>query len=189
MKKILSAIGLAVLFALPGSSANAQTCLQAGCSPACGPGYIMIVGNCLHVTDNGDKCMSDSFRAPLPGAPRPVGTACTATNDEGESFIGVVGHDEPPNEDTTSQQPQTGTAEFPFAAQSWGGIVRSGPGQQYRRDTSLREGEPIVILERSGEQFQGLPWFKISYRGRIGYHWGGIICPKGQPIAGTFEVC
>jgi hypothetical protein len=28
-----------------------------------------------------------------------------------------------------------------------------------------------------------------SFRGRIGYHWGGIICPSYRPVPGTFQVC
>lgn len=76
-----------------------------------------------------------------------------------------------------------------YPAKSWGGIVRDGPGQQFRRVTSLQEGEPIMILERTTEMFQGLPWFLIRYRGRLGYHWGGIICPNHQSIPGTFDVC
>lgn len=76
-----------------------------------------------------------------------------------------------------------------FAAKSWGGIVRSGPGQNFARIASLNEGEPITVLEQTGAQFQGRPWFKISFRGRVGYHWGGIICPIGRPVPGTFEVC
>ncbi len=79
---------------------------------------------------------------------------------------------------------------FPYPAKSWGGIVRSGPGQQYQRVTSLREMEPIMMLERTNEMFNGYPWFRISYRGnRTGFHWGGIICPNHQSILGTFKVC
>lgn len=84
---------------------------------------------------------------------------------------------------------QTGGVSFPFPAQSWGGIVRKGPGQNYRKAASLREGEPITILEQTAKYFQDRPWFKIRYRGRVGYHWGGIICPKGRAVPGTFQVC
>lgn len=76
-----------------------------------------------------------------------------------------------------------------FAAKSWGGIVRTGPGQQFNRVASLNEGEPITVLERSGAVFQGRPWFRISFRGQVGYHWGGIICPIGRPVPGTWQVC
>jgi uncharacterized protein YecT (DUF1311 family)/membrane-bound inhibitor of C-type lysozyme len=76
-----------------------------------------------------------------------------------------------------------------FAAKSWGGIVRAGPGQQFNRVASLNEGEPITVLERSGAVFQGRPWFRISFRGQVGYHWGGIICPIGRPVPGTWQVC
>lgn len=78
---------------------------------------------------------------------------------------------------------------FPFPAQSWGGIVRSGPGMNYRRQASLREGERITLLENSGVHMNGYDWFKIRYRGRTGYQWGGIICPRGQAVSGTFQVC
>lgn len=84
--------------------------------------------------------------------------------------------------------PQPGGAGR-FAAKSWGGIVRAGPGQNYARIASLAEGERITVLEQTGQSFQGRPWFKNQFRGRIGYHWGGIICPLGQPVAGTFQVC
>ncbi|MDO9058496.1 MAG: SH3 domain-containing protein, partial [Bradyrhizobium sp.] len=81
-------------------------------------------------------------------------------------------------------------ASFPLAAQSWGGAVRSGPGAGSSQLASLREREPITILEQSDAPFyQDLPWFKISYRGRVGYHWGGIICPVGVSVPGTFQVC
>lgn len=85
--------------------------------------------------------------------------------------------------------PQPGQGGGLFAAKSWGGIVRSGPGTGYARIASLKEGEPITVLEQMRQYYQGRPWFKISFRGRTGYHWGGIICPLGQSVPGTFQVC
>ncbi|SNS63956.1 hypothetical protein SAMN04488078_102420 [Antarctobacter heliothermus] len=91
IRKFLSfAVLAASVGAMPSPSA-AQTCVEAGCSDYCGPGFIQIVGECLHVTDKGDRCVNESFRTPLSGAPRPVGTLCTAKNDEGESYSGWVG--------------------------------------------------------------------------------------------------
>jgi hypothetical protein len=79
---------------------------------------------------------------------------------------------------------------FPFAAKSWGGSVRSGPGSGFKQIASLREREPITVLEQSdAAHYQDRPWFKIQFRGRVGYHWGGIICPVGAAVPGTFEVC
>jgi hypothetical protein len=47
-----------------------------------------------------------------------------------------------------------------------------------------------VILEQSPAPFyQDRPRFKISYGGRAGYHWGGIICPLGAPVPGAYQVC
>lgn len=93
------------------------------------------------------------------------------------------------NEYLAGDAPAGGGGGFPFAAKSWGGIVRSGPGQQFAKAASLAEGEPITVIERMPETFQGRPWFRIQFRGRTGYHWGGIICPIGQPVDGTFQVC
>ncbi len=78
---------------------------------------------------------------------------------------------------------------YPREAKSWGGIVRSGPGQRYKKKASLKEGEWIILLGPTGEMFQDRPWFKIKYRGRIGYQWGGIICSVGQYVEGTYQVC
>lgn len=78
---------------------------------------------------------------------------------------------------------------FPRKAKSWGGIVRAGPGQNYRKKASLREGEWVTLLERTNKVFQDRPWFKIKYRGRIGYKWGGILCSVGDYVEGTYQVC
>ncbi len=79
---------------------------------------------------------------------------------------------------------------FPVQAKSWGGIVRSGPGMNYRKKASLSEGEYIMILERTGKMMNGYPWFRIQYRGgRTGFKWGGILCSVGKQIEGTYQTC
>ena len=86
--------------------------------------------------------------------------------------------------------PRRRGGDLPHAAQSWGGSVRAAPDVDSRKIASLREGEPITILEQADAPFfQDLPWFRIRFHGRTGYQWGGIICPIGEPIEGTFEVC
>ena len=76
-----------------------------------------------------------------------------------------------------------------FAAKSWGGIVRSGPGVNYAKIASLNEGERITVLQQTRQYYQDRPWFQISFRGRTGYHWGGIICPIDRAVPGTYQVC
>ncbi len=85
--------------------------------------------------------------------------------------------------------PQAGGVTFPFQARSWGGIVRSGPGTKFGKIASLRERESITVLQQTRQYYQDRPWFKISFRGRTGYHWGGIICPTGRTVPGTYQVC
>lgn len=85
--------------------------------------------------------------------------------------------------------PRPESITYPRQAKSWGGIVRSGPGQSYKRKTSLKEGEWITLLGPTNEIMNSYPWFKIKYRGRIGYQWGGIICSVGAHVEGTYQVC
>lgn len=95
--------------------------------------------------------------------------------------------------DLATAQPTAATAtagRLPWPAHSWGGVVRSGPGRNYRRLASLREGDPVIILARSAQQWNGYPWFKIRYHENlVGYQWGGVLCPIDTPVKGTFQVC
>jgi uncharacterized protein YecT (DUF1311 family) len=80
---------------------------------------------------------------------------------------------------------------FPVAAGTWGGIVRSGPGQSYARQDSLAEGEPVALMGVSPELDNGYPWFKIWYgpNQKKGYMWGGILCAKGPERPDIFKTC
>lgn len=88
-----------------------------------------------------------------------------------------------------TQYDQKSELALPRKAKSWGGIVRSGPGQNYRKLASLREGERVVLLQKTRKVWNNYPWFKIKYRGRIGYKWGGILCSLGEHIEGTYQIC
>jgi len=80
--------------------------------------------------------------------------------------------------------------EFPMVAGSWGGVVRDGPGRDYRQVASLAEGEEITLMGRSDVFEDGFPWFKIAYRdGRIGYKWGGILCSTGPERPDLYKTC
>jgi hypothetical protein len=80
--------------------------------------------------------------------------------------------------------------DFPAPAGSWGGVVRDGPGRQYRQLDTLKEGEPVTLMARSDVVEDGFPWFKISYRdGRTGYKWGGILCSTGAERPDLFKTC
>lgn len=79
--------------------------------------------------------------------------------------------------------------DFPQPGQSFGGKVRSGPGMQYQQVGSLREGNPILILNGTGTLMNGYEWFQIRYsNGSVGYQWGGIMCSQ-KPHPGIFQVC
>lgn len=90
----------------------------------------------------------------------------------------------------SSGVPQVTQASFPIRAASGGGVVRSGPGTQYRKRASVGQFEPVTVIRNTGKMMNGYPWFEIRYRGgKKGYQWGGIICSTDQPFTGTFDTC
>lgn len=77
-----------------------------------------------------------------------------------------------------------------FPAMSIGGAVRSGPGMDFKQIASLKNGERLSIIAYSTVQMDGYEWFKIRFGGKkIGYQWGGIVCPIGKQIPGAFQSC
>jgi hypothetical protein len=71
---------------------------------------------------------------------------------------------------------------------SFGGVVRAGPGMQFAKVASLREGEPVMILEDSGVRMGEYLWFRIAWRGKSGYMWGGLLCAHSE-MTGVLEIC
>jgi Bacterial SH3 domain len=104
------------------------------------------------------KKLSDQPQAPSP-SPSPAAAPAVSANDD-----------------------------FPAPAGSWGGVVRDGPGRQYRQVDSLKEGEPVTLMGRSDVIEDGYPWFKIiSQSGQTGYQWGGILCSTGAERPDLFQ--
>ncbi len=80
--------------------------------------------------------------------------------------------------------------DFPVVAGSWGGIVRDGPGQNYRKIDSLEEGQQVTLMARTDVVENGFPWFKITYDDdQRGYQWGGILCAAGAERPDLFKTC
>jgi hypothetical protein len=96
------------------------------------------------------------------------------------------GSNEPPPGYDNEPNPPPG----PIEAGSWGGKVRSGPGQNYRHIASLEQGEHVMLLENTSIYENGFPWWRIEYWGsREGYQWGGILCSLNAPMEGIYESC
>jgi len=73
---------------------------------------------------------------------------------------------------------------------SWGGNVRSGPSTDYPKVGSLKNGDPVVLLNKKKPASNGFNWFKIAYgNGQVGYQWGGILCGFNNKVNGTFGLC
>lgn len=75
------------------------------------------------------------------------------------------------------------------AAKSYGGRLRQSPSADAMAVGSLPEGAAITLLENTGVELNGYPWFLIRYTGGEAYHWGGIICWLGEPVAGVYQAC
>ncbi|MGY6707460.1 MAG: DUF4189 domain-containing protein [Rhizobiaceae bacterium] len=73
--------------------------------------------------------------------------------------------------------------------QSLGGNLRAGPGTQYERLDSLAEETLLMIDGNAGVAFDGYDWFEVSYGGRRGYKWGGILCSEGEHVNGLYSQC
>lgn len=78
---------------------------------------------------------------------------------------------------------------FPIDGHSFGGNVRTGPSINRSQKDSLHEGDPITILSNTGQSMGEYDWFKIRFRGRIGYQWGGIMCANDAEVPGILSVC
>lgn len=81
--------------------------------------------------------------------------------------------------------------DYPMVAGSWGGIVRSGPGQDTARVASLKEGEEVTLMAPPIPVTPNdYPWFKIAFGdGQIGYMWGGLLCSTGAERPDLFKLC
>ena len=75
-------------------------------------------------------------------------------------------------------------------AGSLGGNVRGKPGLDAKKLTKLEPGEKVILLESSGTELNGYPWFKIEFRdGETGHVWGGILCARKVAVDGVREQC
>jgi hypothetical protein len=73
---------------------------------------------------------------------------------------------------------------------SHGGILRSGPGMNFRKLASLQQNDWLEILEDTGVWFDGYKWFRVQSPMGTGYHWGGIFCvDRGQNLEGILNYC
>lgn len=91
---------------------------------------------------------------------------------------------------TGSEPRRRGERGWNMMGYSYGGILREGPGVQFRRVGRLRDGEPFDILDDTGIWFDGYKWFRVSSSQGTGFHWGGIFCTEGgEAVEGVFGSC
>jgi hypothetical protein len=94
------------------------------------------------------------------------------------------------NQDYGSNEPPPQGNMTQIPAGSWGGVVREGPGQNYRKVTTLQQGERVMLIENTGVMWNDYPWWQIEYGANFsGYQWGGILCSLNAPMEGIYETC
>lgn len=71
---------------------------------------------------------------------------------------------------------------------TYGGHLRAGPSRFTASRGVLRQGQKIFIIRKSSVRWNGFDWFLVRWRGRVGYHWGGIMCADTE-ISGVFRIC
>ena len=76
-----------------------------------------------------------------------------------------------------------------FVGYSYGGVLREGPGMEFRKIASLREGDRVEVLENTGISFDDYLWFRVRTKKGTGFHWGGIFCHEGGAVEGVFSKC
>lgn len=95
------------------------------------------------------------------------------------------GYDDAGNDDGGAAE-----ADLNIPGMSYGGRLREGPSMDARPAGSLAEGARITIIYNSGTSFNGYDWFVIeTSKGKRAYHWGGIICSRGQYLPGVLQAC
>lgn len=83
---------------------------------------------------------------------------------------------------TMVEMSREATEQMAMEGASWGGSVRSGPGTEFAKIGSLKEGALVELEDNTGVQMNGYPWFKITQYNDVGgvtlsgFQWGGILC-------------
>lgn len=88
-----------------------------------------------------------------------------------------------------AQESSRETTRFPVDGKSYGGILRAGPGKEFRRVGSLREGQSVRITSNTRVRWNGYDWFGVGSGGRRGFQWGGLLCSKERKIEGIYKQC
>ncbi len=117
----------------------------------------------------------------------PAGSAL-ARRAMAENPCGPAGKQVPETDRCVDINASAADAQLPMWGASLGGIVRAGPGMNFAKVASLREGDRIQIVHHTEQVMGGYNWFQIKFRGRNGYQWGGIMC-SDDPLPGILSRC
>lgn len=199
-------VGVALVFALSQGVMASDDANPAGTLYVCDEGIPYVQVLVPHDMNKNAVLMLESEQmemAPMPmasgfGADAIVGPNHWMIQGNGPSELILLKDDDEPKQcnivDVGNSQSERSSSNGDLVSAmgnfSLGGIVRSGPGMSYSKADSLPYGEPVVLLERTGEMMDNYEWFKIEYsEGLTGYQWGGIMCSNALHIVGLYEEC
>lgn len=115
--------------------------------------------------------------------------ASEASGEEGQAQTSCPEGTVPvPETDNCVPAGDSSGASLPMYGRSLGGVVRSKPDMSSKKIASLKDGERVEIVDDTGVTMNGYTWFKIRWKGRTGYHWGGIMCSDAA-LGGVLEAC
>ena len=89
----------------------------------------------------------------------------------------------------SNQETKSAPQQVDVTGRSYGGKVRAGPGISFKQIGSLFYNDKLKILTDTNRQFNSYNWFKVKYRGKIGYQWGGLLCSDGLKLPDIYEQC
>jgi len=80
--------------------------------------------------------------------------------------------------------------ETPFPVKSHGGIIRSGPGTQFRQIGYLTRGGTVQMLAVTDVQWEDAIWYRIRHEsGLEGYVLGSLLCAREYWLDGIDHDC
>jgi hypothetical protein len=184
-----------------GESVTLQTFLTHPWMVVTGPGDCLEIvmpvegGSVVSLFDDGPGAGEEGevqTSCPAGTVPVPETDNCVPASgggEEGEAQTSCPAGTVPvPETDNCVPASEAGGGSLPMYGRSLGGVVRAKPDMNSKKVASLKEGDRIEIVEDTGVTMNGYTWFKIRWKGRTGYHWGGIFCADAA-LGGVFEVC
>ena len=103
----------------------------------------------------------------------------------------VLAENEMPEQEASANNASQG--EGPLLntpGRTFGGNYREGPGQEFAKLGSLREGTPVTLILNTGVAQDGYDWYRVRLSTGVAvYMWGALLCAEAMTPTGTNGDC